>query len=429
MIRIWVEEWFDTLLMLFLIVGSLIFSFYYWKGQYQVRYTKIVVEEFLENSSTEGEVSVEEIEVLLQQIHKIDSEYSLELIYNGIKLEPCYAILFKERLDDYYLKRNVRREIVLEEQTISIPEEVNFFHLQEETNASILAAGKEQYLPLPEDEAIFSVVPVRPEQRVYEGEALITLCLVTSADGNYYVEAEPVIATSSGIVSMKLQINGQQKYVEVNVICYPRELSCVEGHKFSNTKERIEEFEMTGMQSVCPICQELPKEIECSQDTMLLKTGEHLESTSIFLEVTYLDGHIEKILPSMKEWKDNYDENFCGVQTVTVQYGNLQDTVVVVSEGKDCSQCGNVCTGKTYQDYIEFPYCTECMSKSILFTGEVYEEELRMNLKELIAFLEEERILFMEAGDRLTISVKKGNNYISIMEKIVVKNRKVSELE
>ena len=69
------------------------------------------------------------------------------------------------------------------------------------------------------------------------------------------------------------------------------------------------------------------------------------------------------------------------------------------------------------------------MSKSILFTGEVYEEELRMNLKELIAFLEEERTLFMEAGERLTVSVKKGNNYISIMEKIVVKNRKVSELE
>lgn len=429
MIRIWTEEWFDTLLMLFLMFGSLFFSFYYWNSQYRIRCAEAVVEEFLENSSVEGKVSLEEIEVLLQQLYKIDSDYTVELTYTGTELEPCYAMLSKESLDAYYLKRNIRREIVLTEQAILIPEEIEPVRLQEETNASILAEGKEQYLPLPKEETILSITAVRPQQKVYKGEELITLCLVTSEEGNYYVEAEPIVATKSGIVRMKLWINGNQEYVDIEVICYPKELLCEEGHTFANTKERIEESEITGKQASCPVCKELPIKIECSETTILLKTGESLETTSLFLEITYLDGHTEQIFPWMKEWEDNYDENFCGVQNVMIQYGQLQDTVVVISEGKTCIQCGQVCTGKSYKDYIEFPYCTECMSKSLLFTGEVYEEEVRMNLNELIAFLEKERVLFMEEGEKLMIEIKKGTTYIAMMEKMVVRNRKVSELE
>ncbi len=425
MLRIWLEEWFDTLLMLFLVFVSLLFSFYYWKEQYNMRCASVVIEDFLEKASTEGKVSIQELEVLLQQIQRIDKQYILECIYTGIKLEPCYAKIQKEQLDNYYFKRNLRKEFVLTEQDIFIPEEiVEGLCLQEETNASILASGKEHYLPLPEDKAIFSITAIRPKQKVYEGEALITLCLVISEDGNYYVEAEPIVATHSGNVYMIANINGKQEYVKVEVSCYKRELICEKGHKFANTKERIEQMEQTGMQPICSICQKLPKQVQCNQTTVVLKTGESLVNTPLFLEVTYLDGHVEKIFPFMEGWNDNYDKNFCGIQTVTIQYKQLRDTVVVISEGENCLNCGNVCTGKAHKDYIEFPYCTECMAQYPLFTGEVYEEQWRMNLRELIIFLENERVLFMEEGEQLTVAIKKENTYVLMKEKRVIRNRK-----
>ena len=429
MMRAWLEEWFDTLLMLFLIFASLLFSFYFWNEQYRLRYVEVIIKQFLENSCVEGKVSIEELDGVLSQIHKIDNTYSVELSYTGTKLEPCYAKIPKEQLDSYYLKRNIRKEIVLIPQEVNVEKDNVDDTLQDETNASILAAGMGQYLPLPKEETIFSITAVRPEQRVYEGENLITLCLVSSAEGNYYVEAEPVIATKSGIIPMLVKINGRQEYVNVKVICYPREVFCKEGHIFANTKERIHKQEATGEQMSCPICEKLPKKIECNQTTVVLKTGEHLSKSSLFLEVSYLDGHIEKIFPLSKGWQDNYDANFCGIQIVTIQYGTLQDTVVVISEGANCVQCNGICTGKSYEDYIKFPYCTSCMSGHFLFTGEVYEEEFCMNLNEIITFLEEKGEVFLKEGERMMVGIKKGTTYVSVIEKTVVKNRKVKEFE
>ncbi len=426
MIRTWLEEWFDTLLMLFFLFSSLVFSFYFWKEQYHFRCTEIVIKEFLNNCCMEGKVSIGDIDILLNQIRKIDSTYHVELIYTGTKLEPCYAQIPKEQLDSYYFQRNIRKEIVLVAQEFDVLEEKIEYNLQEETNASILAAGKGQYLPLPKEEIEFSLIAVRPEQKVYQGEALITLCLVNSADGNYYVEAEPVIATHSGMISMVVNIHGEKKYVNVSVISYPRELSCEKGHIFPNTKERIQKEELTGEKSSCPICAKLPQKIKSNQTTVVLTTGESLSKSSLFLEVTYLDGHVEKVFPSMQGWQDNYDSNFCGIQTITIQYGQLQETVVVISEGAVCMQCGNRCTGKMYEDYKLFPYCTNCMAESLLFTGEVYKEEVRMSLRELVSFLEEKKEMFLEEGERIMIGVKKEGDYVSMIEKTVMKNRKTT---
>ncbi len=210
MIRTWLEEWFDTLLMLCFLFSSLVFSFYFWKEQYHFRCTEMVVKEFLDDCCIEGKVSIGDIDILLNQIHKIDSTYQVELTYTGTKLEPCYAKIPKEQLESYYFQRNIRKEIVLTSQELDVLEETIEDKLQEETNASILAAGKGQYLPLPKEETIFSLTAVRPEQKVYEGEPLITLCLVNSEDGNYYIEAEPVVATKSGMISMVVNINGEK---------------------------------------------------------------------------------------------------------------------------------------------------------------------------------------------------------------------------
>ena len=425
MIYRWLEEWFDTLLMLFFIFASLLFSFYFWKEQYQLRCTQVIVDEFLDKSCVEGKISREEIEILLNQIRKIDNTYSVDIIYTGMELEPCYAKLSKEQLDRYYWKRNTRKEIVLVPQEINVQEETIDNKLQEETNASLLATGKEQYLPLPKGEEVFSVTAVRPKQRVYEGEELITLCLVTSSEGIYYVEGAPIKAITSGRISMLVNVNGIQTYVDIDVICYPRECVCDKGHTFANTKERIQQQELTGEKVSCPICESLPQKIKCNMSTIYLKTGESLLESSLFLEVTYLDGHVEKILPSKLGWNDNYDSNFCGLQTVTIQYGQLQTSVVVISEGRNCTQCGRICTGKCFEDYIVFPYCTTCMSEQLLFTGEVYEELFYMHLNELVYFLEREKYLFLKEGERIMVEIKKENTYVAIVEKTVIKNRKV----
>ncbi len=131
----------------------------------------------------------------------------------------------------------------------------------------------------------------------------------------------------------------------------------------------------------------------------------------------------------MQGWQDNYDSNFCGIQTVTIQYGQLQETVVVISEGAVCMQCGNGCTGKSYEDYNIFPYCTNCMEECMLFTGEVYKEEVRMSLRELVSFLEEKKEMFLEEGERIMVVVKKKNDVVSMIEKTVMKNRKVENIQ
>ena len=49
-----------------------------------------------------------------------------------------------------------------------------------------------------------------------------------------------------------------------------------------------------------------------------------------------------------------------------------------------------------------------------------------MSLRELISFLQEKKEIFLEEGERIMIGVKKEGDYVSVIEKTVIKNRKTN---
>lgn len=422
MVHKWLESLVDTLLYLGLIMGLLMFSAYYWKNAYQTRTAELVIEEFLNDVSKDGGMSVEELEGLLQRIYTINPAYEVELAYKSYKLQPCYAQISVETLDSYYMKRNERKEVTFQAYKLEVQEEnAEWLRFQEETNASIMAA--EEYLPLPEEEAVLQVEAVRKQQEVYEGEELITVCRVISKSGSYYVEATPVTAVNSGTVVLEVVVESAVQYVPIEVTCYPRVVKCAKGHSVVNTVEVVEIWKQNSTIK-CPYCEVIPEKLSCNVDLIMKRTGEKLEQKEIWLEVVYLDGHMEVITPMNKEWQDDYDESYCGIQPVTISYRGKNAVITVISENGACKACGEMCGGRSFSDYVRFPYCTGCMSKVLLFTGEVYEEEYLVQYEELTAELDRNRDIAWQKGDMIIVKLSKNKNIQLIRQKIIKRDGK-----
>lgn len=429
MVHKWLEEWYDTLLYLGLMLGSLFFFIIYWNGAYQVRYTEVVLQEFLSKVATQGKVTAGMYEELLVNLDRINAEYDLNIICTEYELQPVYDRISKENLFNYYMERNVRKEAVLQHQEIEVKEETaELLCLQSETNATIMAAGQQSYLPLPEEEMIWNIEAVRSYQEVYEGEALITLCLVSSKEGQYYAEALPAIATISGIVWLQLLINEETVQVPVEVVCHPRKVTCNNGHEIVNSKNIVEESRKTGNVK-CPFCAVIPEYIAGNVSVVQKMTGAELTKEDIWILVKYLDGHTEQVTPDSEEWQDTYDRNYCGIQQVTILYRGKEDTVIVVSENPNCQQCQKACNERCYEDYLAFPYCIACMADVALFTGEVYEEEHNILKGELVSRLDAEQELILAAGDFVTVYVSSDGEYVTLQQREVLKDGRVEENE
>lgn len=415
------EEFYDMLLFIGILLGTLAFFICFWQESFQKQIVRMVVSDFLNQVATNGSISLEDYEGFLHQVSKINRNYKVELTYHGVIEEPCYALLSKEELEQYYLSRNVREECSLplyEQEQEVISEE---WKLQKETNSSILAAGGEQYIPLPESGGALEVEAVRKQQRVYEGEELITLCFVQTEQGAAYVEAEPIRAEESGVVELVILLGDVITCAKVEVLCYPRQRVCAEGHMYRNTEEMIL-TEEGGGEVICPICSIVPVEIVCNCQTLLQKVGEEFLPERVWLTAKFMDGTEEKITPESEEWLDDFDKNFCGLQLVTVQYRGVQTQLVVVTEGKLCLNCGAVCGGRYYADYIQFPYCAECMSKVALFTGEVFTTEYKKNAEEIVADMDSTGQFVMKRDDYLTVLIKKGEIYSMAQQCRIKKN-------
>lgn len=417
MIHKWMEELFDTLLYLGLVVGILIFSACYWREAYCVRCAELVVEEFLNDISISGRMSSEELEELLERIRRIDTAYDVELAYTSYTLQPCYAQIPVECLDKYYMERNRRKEVTFREFEINVEEEnPEMLSYQTETNASIMAAEGE-YLPLPGEQENVVVEAVRMRQEAYEGEKLITVCRVTSEAGSYYVEAEPECAVETGTVELEVVVESEIHSVPMEVVCYPRVVTCARGHSVVNGKNVIEEWKQQGTIK-CPYCAVIPERISCNEKLITKKSGTKL-TREIWLEVVYLDGHTEVITSEHKEWQDDYDENYCGIQPVTIRYRGQEVVITVISENEVCNKCGKLCNERCFSDYTYFPYCTDCMSKVLLFTGEVYEEECLTDYEEIIAGLEKKKEVWWKKGDMVNIRLMKHKMIKTMLQRVI----------
>lgn len=408
------EKFFDVILFLGIGMVSLLLFGCYWEGEYENRCAEAVLEAFLQQTSIQGGFSAEEFEILLNDIQRIDRELSVELEVTKQHMEPCYALLTKERISDYYIGRNVRKtKEMIPAELVETEENTDQMKLQTDTNASILAEGKTQYLPLPEENMEYGVFAVRPEQWVYEGEELITLCLVTSDEGYYYVEAEPICADRSGKIKLRLYIGSELYEPEVNVRCEPRTKRCENGHVITNTRERIAQ-EQNGECVECPLCRKTPVKVTAEIVQAVYPVGSPLERILPEAEVVFLDGHTEVIRPGDIGWQDDYDENYCGFQTVTIMYYSATTVVTIVTEGAMCKNCKETCGVRSFTDYQEFPYCASCMSEVPLFTGEVFLEEQKMGYAGLVAQMDSAGNVSLEKGDFITGIVKKNNKVQSI---------------
>lgn len=420
----WMEELFDTLLYLGFVMGMLMFSACYWNGACQLRGAELVVEEFLNVVAAEGKISLEEYEKLLQGLYRLNSSYEPEILCSRYVLIPCYAQIPKEKLDSYYMERNVRAEVILQQGDIEVVQEnAEELRLLEETNASLLAAKNSDYLPLPEQGSEWHVQAVFDRQEVYEGESLITLCKISSEQGNYYAEAKEKTASTSGMTCLELQIEEEAIQVPVEVICYPRIVTCIYGHEIVNSKEKIEEFKQTG-NFTCPYCAVFPASMKCQTNFLYKRTGEPINKEELWLEVTFMDGHKECITPEAIEWQDDYDENYCGIQIVTVQFRSLEEFVTVISENGGCKQCNAACNERCFADYTSFPYCTKCMSETLLFTGEVYEEEKQIPFEKMVSVLDKEGEMLLNAEDLITVKINNRGTVRSILHRDVMRDGK-----
>ena len=423
--RRFVEEMFDMLLFLGVILGGLLLFIGYWRGEYQTRCAEIVLEEFLEKVSEKGYLSPEDYEAVVLQLNRINEAFELRMHYVGNEMVPCYAPIPKEKLDWYYLERNRRQQVQMECLLPEIEEEkAEELRLQTETNASILAAENLNSLPLSNEEVEIFVEAVRKNQTVYEGENLITLCRVNSTEGTYFVEAEPICAEQSGFVELRVYIGDKCLKTEVNVICYPRMQVCEYGHEFVNSKEYVQVSEKSETWEYCPYCKILPKEMRCTEELLIRSTGNDFGYGELWLEVTYFDGHKEWVAPDSLEWQDNYDENFCGLQLVTIQYRGMQEYVTVLAENDVCKNCQGSCKDRYYPDYALFPYCTECMSKEELFTGRVENEVIVRTTGEIVAALDKKGVFLLPGGDFLIAELVDKEKLVTILQKKSKRNRK-----
>lgn len=424
MIHKWLADLFDFMLYLGIMIGLLLLFGWYWKTEYQVRYAEIMMQEFLDDVSVKGKITLEGYEQLIWNLKRVSPDYEMEVSCIEYVFQPVYGKIPKEELDLYYMQRNVKKEIQIQNNEIWVEEEeIESLSLQVETNAEILAAGCGEYVPLPETGAGVVIEAVRTYQEVYEGEKIITLCRVSSEEGYYYAEAADVQVFESGTVMLNIEIAGKQYKVPVEVLCYPRKVICPNGHEVVNVKSILEKLKQTNYFD-CPYCKVIPKEIICSEEVLQKKTGEKMTKEEVGMTVLFLDGHTEWITPDMEEWQDNFDENYCGIQQVIIRYRGKEDTITVVTVNDNCMQCNKACSGRSYPDYKAFPYCTSCMSDALLFTGKICQEERQLKNGEFLARLDSESEVELNAGTLIMLYLTRNDRYEAMIQNEVRKDGK-----
>jgi len=424
MIHKTLEELFDTILFFIGVFGVLIFFLVYWNNTFQIRYAEGVLQDFLGKIAITGKVTKEDYEYLQWNLHEIDSKYELKMQWVSYEEKPVYSLFRKEALADYFYGRNSVKPTQLEEYHLPLlsgkEEEL---HLQTETNASVLAAVRQDYLPLPDEKSQLEISAVRPIQEVYENEKLITVCKVIDANTVYYTEARETVVTESGETELEVMVDGKVYKVPVQVICHPRIIQCANGHTVLNEKEIIEVKKQTG-NILCTYCRILPQKLFCNTSEVTIKTGEELTEKNIRVRVEYEDGSTGYITPESEAWQDNYDKEFCGKQIVTIRYRNTETQVTVISQNNNCSQCGKECNDRCRKDYLDYPYCLDCLSQMYIFTGQIKTQENMITGKELVSMLDTDQEVLFSRDDFVILELKVGKSITLLQKKIAIDGRK-----
>lgn len=422
----WIEEMIDFLLLLGILTGFLLFFLLYWKDSFQLQYVEMEVDTFLTKARVDGKITSEMLDELIQTVNEINDSYELDISCREYQTRPVYDKISSTVLSRYYMERNIRKQQEKGSGTAWVVEEdAGRLKLLQESNDTILAEESE-YLPLPSVEAVLEIKAVREQQKVYEGEELITLCLVQYKDGTGYAEAEPAKAEASGTVFLNLILDEKCYQIPVEVECHPRYVTCAYGHQIVNSADILQETEQTGV-IPCPYCASIPESLQANTAFLSRKAGKALSEEELWITAVFPDGSSKIITPQDEDWQDDYDENYNGIQTVTISYHGTETNVQIFSENGRCMQCDGSCEGRYYTDYTAFPYCTACMSQVALFTGTVYEEELVTEYQVLQSVLDESQEVVLNKGTYLCIRVCQNGKIRSIYQKSVLTDGKSGE--
>lgn len=164
----------------------------------------------------------------------------------------------------------------------------------------------------------------------------------------------------------------------------------------------------------------IPEKIEASVPFLNRKTGKKLTGEELWITAFFSDGSSKIVTPQEEGWQDTYDENYNGIQKVTISYYGVKTSIQIFAENGNCQNCGGSCEGRLYSDYVIFPYCTECMSKVPLFTGKVYEEELVTDAKILLAILDTDGEIVLNKGGYLCVSIRQNGRIGSLVQKKIL---------
>jgi len=422
------EEWFDNLIYIGIVVGLMGFFCNYWGNEIFFRYSKAVLQEFVDETAISGQITANEYEGLYNRLQDIGRDFDIEISCYRYSEQKIAELLPTEHWRTEFASRNVIRPTVFIEYEPHVRQsDAATISLQKETNASVLAATENEYLPLSEEDTGFSVCAVRPSQEVYEGEYLITLCRVTDPSGVYYKEAAPIKAKATGQVMLELTLNDKLFQVPVDVVCYPRTERCDNNHFVVNTREVLDWKKKTGKVK-CPYCGIIPMQISCKEPVIHVDTNESIHDGKIKILVTYLDGSISYVTSDSEEWQDDFDEEYCGTQNVTIRYRNVDTKLTVVSENPSCTKCGGECNDRCYTDYLNYPYCLKCLSQMYLFMGKVKEEKEFISEKDLLSMLDTQKAILLNRGDYIMIAYKQGKKETVLYREIKI-NGKTGKIE
>ena len=93
MIHKGLEEWWDTLLYLGVLLGCTILFIGRWNSELKVRYAEAVMQEFLTEVAVSGKIKREYYEQLVNTLERIENTYRTEITCTEYILEPVYAPL------------------------------------------------------------------------------------------------------------------------------------------------------------------------------------------------------------------------------------------------------------------------------------------------------------------------------------------------
>ncbi len=253
------------------------------------------------------------------------------------------------------------------------------------------------------DKIIQSIVPTHPVQSVYTNEALITTVKATYLDGSTKVLLASTSFSTANPVLNKPEILsltdglGTIKTCTITVNVIPRFKVCVNGHTYNLNTD--------GSDPGCIYCHTYVASIRIinpTTSTWTITIGTSLVDNGLKLLVTYFDG-ISEILT--EGYEDNLDKQYLGTKMVTIGYkgATTQLLVTTVRAKMTCDICGFV-----YELYPDFtnPGCPKCISKTPVFTGNIFEYNSVNYTEAILNDLYEDGIYEFNKDDAIIIKVE-----------------------